>query len=233
MKRLLILFIMVGIYCTSIFSQSERILKTVTYTIDEYNHHDAEGQSLTYTLENGGLRIQGYMLTSCCPSIHSITYLVSGNAIFLSRVDMPFGCDCDNWHFVDFVIEGIPEGDYEVFLNQYQCNLESADYAQVSPDAILLVKEHVANVFELPADLAAKVFAVVPKVATAIKEELGCDGMNILQNNGVEAGQTVFHLHIHFIPRWKDDEVNIKWAPLGYADGEAAALADAIKARIK
>ena len=142
MKRLLILFIMVGIYCTSIFSQSERILKTVTYTIDEYNHHDAEGQSLTYTLENGGLRIQGYMLTSCCPSIHSITYLVSGNAIFLSRVDMPFGCDCDNWHFVDFVIEGIPEGDYEVFLNQYQCNLESADYAQVSPDAILLVKEN-------------------------------------------------------------------------------------------
>ena len=142
MKRLLILFIMVGIYCTSIFSQSERTLKTVTYTIDEYNHHDAEGQSLTYTLENGGLRIQGYILTSCCPSIHSITYLVSGNAIFLSRVDMPFGCDCDYWHFVDFVIEGIPEGDYEVFLNQYQCNLESADYAQVSSDAILLVKEN-------------------------------------------------------------------------------------------
>lgn len=98
--------------------------------------------------------------------------------------------------------------------------------------AILLVKEHVANVFELPADLAAKVFAVVPKVATAIKEELGCDGMNILQNNGVEAGQTVFHLHIHFIPRWKDDEVNIKWASLGYAEGEAAALAEAIRAKL-
>ena len=98
--------------------------------------------------------------------------------------------------------------------------------------AILLVKEHVANVFELPADLAAKVFAVVPKVATAIKEELGCDGMNILQNNGAEAGQTVFHLHIHFIPRWKGDRVNIKWAPLSYAEGEAATLAAAIKARI-
>ena len=98
--------------------------------------------------------------------------------------------------------------------------------------AILLVKEHVANVFELSAEAAAKIFAVVPKVAAAIKEELGCDGMNILQNNGVEAGQTVFHLHIHFIPRWKDDEVNIKWAPLGYADGEAAALAEAIKTRI-
>ena len=99
--------------------------------------------------------------------------------------------------------------------------------------AILLVKEHVANVFELPADLAGKVFSVVPKVAAAIKEELGCDGMNILQNNGTEAGQTVFHLHIHFIPRWKDDSVNIKWVPLSYADGEAAVLAEKISARLK
>ena len=99
--------------------------------------------------------------------------------------------------------------------------------------AILLVKQHVANVFEMDAELAGKVFSVVPKIATAIKEELGCDGMNILQNNGVAAGQTVFHLHIHFIPRWEDDFVNIKWTPLSYADGEAAALAEAIKARLE
>ena len=99
--------------------------------------------------------------------------------------------------------------------------------------AILLVKEHVANIFELNPELAGKVFSVVPKVATAIKEELGCDGMNILQNNGVEAGQTVFHLHIHFIPRWKEDSVNIKWSPLSYADGEMAALAQRIAERIK
>lgn len=98
--------------------------------------------------------------------------------------------------------------------------------------AILLVKKHVANIFELEAELAAKIFAVVPKVAAAIKAELGCDGMNILQNNGVEAGQTVFHLHIHFIPRWKDDSVNIKWTPLSYGDGEAAALAKAIGERL-
>jgi len=98
--------------------------------------------------------------------------------------------------------------------------------------AILLVKQHVANVFELEAELAGKVFSVVPEIATAIKEELGCDGMNILQNNGVAAGQTVFHLHIHFIPRWEDDSVNIKWTPLSYADGEAAALAEAIRVRL-
>ncbi len=98
--------------------------------------------------------------------------------------------------------------------------------------AILLVKKHVSNIFELEPELAEKVFAVVPKVAAAIKAELGCDGMNILQNNGEAAGQTVFHLHIHFIPRWKEDTVNIKWKPLGYADGEATALAEHIRARL-
>ena len=99
--------------------------------------------------------------------------------------------------------------------------------------AILIVKEHVENVFELPVDLAGKVFAVVPKVAAAIKETLGCDGLNILQNNGVAAGQTVFHLHIHFIPRWDNDNVHIKWETGEYADGEAAALAEQISKKIK
>ena len=98
--------------------------------------------------------------------------------------------------------------------------------------AILLVKQHVANIFELDAEIAGKVFSVVPKVAKALKEELGCDGMNILQNNGAVAGQTVFHLHIHFIPRWKNDSIQIKWTPGSYADGEAAQFAKAVRERL-
>lgn len=98
--------------------------------------------------------------------------------------------------------------------------------------AILLVKQHAANIFELDSELAGKVFSVVPKVAQALKEELGCDGMNILQNNGEMAGQTVFHLHIHFIPRWKEDTIQIKWNPGGYADGEAENLAKAVRERL-
>ncbi len=98
--------------------------------------------------------------------------------------------------------------------------------------AILLVKQHTANIFELDSELAGKVFSIVPKVATALKEELGCDGMNILQNNGETAGQTVFHLHIHFIPRWKEDSVQIKWIPGEYAQGEAEKLAKAVRERI-
>jgi len=99
--------------------------------------------------------------------------------------------------------------------------------------AILILKEHVENVFALPAELAGKVFAVVPKVAAAIKETLGCDGMNILQNNGVAAGQTVFHFHIHFIPRWDEDTIRIKWETGEYADGEAGTLAELISKKLK
>ena len=78
---------------------------------------------------------------------------------------------------------------------------------------LILPKEHSANVFELPDDTAAKVFVLAKKIATVLKQVTGCDGVNILQNNGEEAGQTVFHFHMHIIPRYKDgdDKDIIKW----------------------
>jgi Diadenosine tetraphosphate (Ap4A) hydrolase and other HIT family hydrolases len=99
--------------------------------------------------------------------------------------------------------------------------------------AILISKKHIPNVFELDEETASKVLPVVARVARAIKEELNCDGMNILQNNGEAAGQTVFHYHIHFIPRFSQDSVTITWNQGGYEEGEAKSLADAIRGRIQ
>ena len=79
--------------------------------------------------------------------------------------------------------------------------------------AIILPKKHAANIFEISEEDASKIYVVAKKVAAALSEELHCDGVNILQNNGEAAGQTVFHLHMHIIPRYKDDTVNIKWNP--------------------
>ena len=79
--------------------------------------------------------------------------------------------------------------------------------------AIILPKNHAANLYELPEEDASKIMLVAKKVATALKDVLHCDGMNILQNNGEAAGQTVFHLHVHLIPRYENDTVNIKWKP--------------------
>lgn len=84
--------------------------------------------------------------------------------------------------------------------------------------SIILPKTHAANLFELPDEYCEKIMKVAKKCATAVKETLHCDGVNILQNNGEAAGQTVFHLHVHIIPRMKDDDINITWKP-GEGDG--------------
>lgn len=79
--------------------------------------------------------------------------------------------------------------------------------------ALILAKNHAANIFELDEDTAKRVFVVAKKVATAMKETFKCDGVNILQNNGEIAGQTVFHFHTHVIPRYENDGVTIEWEP--------------------
>ena len=107
----------------------------------------------------------------------------------------------------------------------------------ISPAAkghtIMLTKKHFANLLELEDKVAEKGLIVAKKVAAAMKEQLGCDGINLLQNNGEAAGQSVFHLHFHIIPRYKDDNVKLPWVPVKYEEGEAMELATKIANRIK
>ena len=77
--------------------------------------------------------------------------------------------------------------------------------------ALILPKEHYANLYELSDELAAKVLVLAKKMITKLTDILGCDGYNIVQNNGEAAGQTVFHFHLHMIPRYKDDGVGVTW----------------------
>ena len=67
--------------------------------------------------------------------------------------------------------------------------------------------------YELPEDTAAKVFVLAKKMATKMTEKLHCDGLNIVQNNGEAAGQTVRHFHMHLIPRYENDGQHILWNP--------------------
>lgn len=78
---------------------------------------------------------------------------------------------------------------------------------------LILPKEHYQNIYELPDELAAKAFVLAKKTAARLAKALGCDGLNIVQNNGTAAGQTVFHFHMHLIPRWNDDGQHILWKP--------------------
>lgn len=79
--------------------------------------------------------------------------------------------------------------------------------------ALLLPKEHYSNLFELDDAVAAKVLVTAKKVAAKMKAALGADGFNLVQNNGETAGQTVFHFHMHLIPRYQDDHAGILWEP--------------------
>ncbi len=79
--------------------------------------------------------------------------------------------------------------------------------------ALVLPKEHYANLFEMPEDLLADAARVAKKVASNIKDKLSCDGLNLVQNNGETAGQTVMHFHLHIIPRYENDGQRILWNP--------------------
>lgn len=79
--------------------------------------------------------------------------------------------------------------------------------------ALILPKEHYANLFELDDEKAGKVLVAAKKVITKMKEILNCDGYNLVQNNGEAAGQTVNHFHLHLIPRYEGDNVGLQWNP--------------------
>lgn len=79
--------------------------------------------------------------------------------------------------------------------------------------ALILPKNHFANLYELPDETAGKVMRLAKRMAGTMTEKLVCDGFNLVQNNGECAGQTVFHFHMHLIPRYEDDGQRIGWKP--------------------
>ena len=93
---------------------------------------------------------------------------------------------------------------------------------------IILPKSHAANIYEIEDEYVSRAFVLAKKLAVALKKLTGYDGVNILQNNGGAAGQTVFHFHVHVIPRFKDDDCTIVWKPTSYEDGEASEVAKKI-----
>lgn len=96
--------------------------------------------------------------------------------------------------------------------------------------ALILPKSHAANIYELPDDVAGKAMVLAKKVATKMKEGLKCDGLNVIQNNGEIAGQTVFHFHMHLIPRYEGDHVNVTWEPGELTDEMKEEILSKVKA---
>ena len=98
--------------------------------------------------------------------------------------------------------------------------------------ALILPKSHYKNLYELPDATAADVMKLAKKMAAQMTEKLGCDGFNLVQNNHEVAGQTVFHFHMHLVPRFIKDTVTVTWVP-GQSDNEELdRLSKALRKRI-
>lgn len=99
--------------------------------------------------------------------------------------------------------------------------------------ALILPKKHYNGIYDLEPEIAEKVFCLAQKMAKAIKAELNCDGLNILQNNGETAGQTIFHFHMHVIPRYVHDNLNFCLEEKQKVEYDLGETAKKIKSAIK
>ena len=85
--------------------------------------------------------------------------------------------------------------------------------------ALILPKEHYKDLCEADSAVTAKILPLAGRIGQAMKKELGASGFNVVQNNGESAGQTVFHLHVHVIPRYERGPAMVQWIP-GTVDAE-------------
>lgn len=95
--------------------------------------------------------------------------------------------------------------------------------------SLIIPKEHYTNIYDIDEEIAGKVMKTAKKLATKMTVALNCDGFNLLQNNGETAGQTMFHFHMHLIPRYKDADNNmLKFTSVSFSDEEMDAIRDQI-----
>ena len=96
--------------------------------------------------------------------------------------------------------------------------------------SLIIPKEHYTNIYDIDEEIAGKVMKTAKKLATKMTVALNCDGFNLLQNNGETAGQTMFHFHMHLIPRYQNAKNNdiLMWSHENFSDEEMAQIRDSL-----
>ena len=107
------------------------------------------------------------------------------------------------------------------------------DIAPANPGhCLILPKAHAADIFELDEALVGKAAVLAKKIAFAVKKAVKADGINIIQNNGAAAGQSVSHYHVHVVPRFNGDRVQLNTEGKTLSDEEFAKIKEAIIAEL-
>ena len=98
---------------------------------------------------------------------------------------------------------------------------------------LLIPSEHFETIDQMPAELAAPMLAHLPRLVRGVRAATGCQGVNILQNNGAVAHQEVMHVHFHIIPRKAGDAFRFNWPAGKYPQGRIEQLAEAIRRKLE
>lgn len=96
--------------------------------------------------------------------------------------------------------------------------------------ALVLPRAHATDVRDIPRDDLEECIVLAQELSRRALERLGADGVNLLHSAGTAAWQTVFHFHIHVIPRYAGDPLRLPWTPAPGDAAEIAAAADALRA---
>ena len=99
--------------------------------------------------------------------------------------------------------------------------------------ALVICKHEYPDMFSIPPTTLAAVMHTTQQVALALRDIVQPDGINVIQNNGAAAGQTVFHFHVHLIPRWEGDRAVRLWQPGSAEQDKLRALAEQLSAAIQ
>ena len=118
-------------------------------------------------------------------------------------------------------------------VHEDEHTLAFMDIGQVNPGHVLVaVKKHAANLFELDAAQAEAAARTCHRVAQAIRAAFAPEGLSVYQANGKAAGQTVFHYHVHLLPRHAGDGMELTWPVKNPPRETLAAYAEKIRAKL-
>ncbi|HWD22953.1 MAG TPA: HIT family protein [Burkholderiales bacterium] len=118
-------------------------------------------------------------------------------------------------------------------VHEDEHTLAFMDIGQVNPGHVLVaVKKHADNIFALDDAQAAAVFSAAARVSRAIRDAFAPQGLSVYQANGAVAGQTVFHFHLHLLPRHAGDGMELTWPVKNPAREKLVEYAEKIKAKL-
>ena len=118
-------------------------------------------------------------------------------------------------------------------VHEDEHTLAFMDIGQVNPGHVLVaVKKHADNIYALEDAQAGAVFRAAARVARAIRGAFGPQGLSVYQANGAAAGQTVFHLHLHLVPRYEGDGMALTWPVKNPPREKLADYAEKIRAKL-